>query len=195
MPGIFDRHFERALSLLNLELIEVDSPLTVLSLGCGSSRETPSLLKQLCEKRTSTHFVGVDIRDHELSKAEDLLNSYRQENSLSLTHEFICTSAARLDALKQLPRKFDVVLFRHQNYWHDAALWSRMFEGALERLGPKGTILITSYFDQEHFLALNAISRLGGIVTQNIRNPDSQGLVTPGKSIDRWVAKIRLNNK
>jgi uncharacterized lipoprotein len=53
-------------------------------------------------------------------------------------------------------------------------------------------LVITSYFDVEHRLALRALESLGMEVVSNKRNKASRALSdAPGKSVDRWVAVLR----
>jgi hypothetical protein len=53
-------------------------------------------------------------------------------------------------------------------------------------------LVITSYFDHEHKLALDALKALGLEVVSNKRNRASRELKdAPGKSVDRWVAVLR----
>ena len=68
---------------------------------------------------------------------------------------------------------------------------SAVYDQALEKLDPEGRLVITSYFDEEHQLALDAIRKLGGELVVTERNEESRSLPTPGKSIDRHVAVFR----
>ena len=65
---------------------------------------------------------------------------------------------------------------------------------ALGKLDDEGRLIITSYFDKEHELALEAIQKLGGELIATERNEESRELPTPGKSIDRHVAVFRKKN-
>ena len=55
-----------------------------------------------------------------------------------------------------------------------------------------GLLVITSYFDHEHKLALAALQAMGMEVVESRRNKASRALKdAPGKSVDRWVAVLR----
>jgi hypothetical protein len=58
-------------------------------------------------------------------------------------------------------------------------------------VGEDGRLVITSYFDKEHALALDAIQKLGGELIRSEFNEETRELVTPGKSMDRHVAIFR----
>jgi hypothetical protein len=51
--------------------------------------------------------------------------------------------------------------------------------------------VITSYFDKEHQLALEALQKLGAEVVLSRRNERSRKLITPGKSVDKHIAVLR----
>jgi hypothetical protein len=67
----------------------------------------------------------------------------------------------------------------------------RIFEQSLHRLKDDGVLVLTSYFDREHELALQAFRSLGAEVVITERNAESRELGTPGKSVDRHVAVLR----
>ena len=77
---------------------------------------------------------------------------------------------------------------RHQNYWNGAKTWEEIFDQALGKVGDDGRLIITSYFDKEHELALEAIQRLGGELIRTEFNAETRKLITDGKSVDRHVA-------
>ena len=104
--------------------------------------------------------------------------------------EFIADDAINLAGYGQIPSQFNVIFIRHQNLWHDRSTWQRIYDFALSRLTDDGILVITSYFDREHFLALELIKMLGGNVLVSERNHLSRELSYPGKSIDRHVAAI-----
>ena len=104
--------------------------------------------------------------------------------------EFIADDATDLAGYGQIPAQFNVVFIRHQNLWHDRSTWQKIYEFALNCLAEDGMLIITSYFDREHILALELIKTLGGKVLVTERNNLSRELECPGKSIDRHVAAI-----
>ena len=50
---------------------------------------------------------------------------------------------------------------RHQNYWNGTPYSFKIYDQALHLLKPHGLLIITSYFDREHLLALQALQSLG----------------------------------
>jgi precorrin-6B methylase 2 len=78
---------------------------------------------------------------------------------------------------------------RHQNYWNGATTWQNIYDSALHRLSKTGILVITSYFDQEHLQALQAIQQLGASLVTTIQNPQSRPVRdAPNKSVDRHIA-------
>ncbi|MEM9283380.1 MAG: hypothetical protein AAGA96_16275, partial [Verrucomicrobiota bacterium] len=69
------------------------------------------------------------------------------------------------------------------------------YDEALTKLDDDGRLIITSYFDKEHELALEAIQRLGGELIRTEQNLESRKLPTQGKSVDRHVAIFRRKEK
>lgn len=191
---------------------------SVLAKSCrhpGSDRETFDLLNLACgycqEGSVLSAFWGrtgkrvsqfaMDLRDAEIDKAkrryaatEKLFNAAgvptikAQDGGANV--EFLAGDATKLAGFGQIPAQFDVVFIRHQNLWHDRPTWQRIYEFALSRIADDGLLVITSYFDREHVLALELIRALGGDVLVSLQNPDSRELSTEGKSIDRHVAAI-----
>jgi hypothetical protein len=84
-----------------------------------------------------------------------------------------------------------MVLLRHQNYWHGPELWKKIFEQGLAKVDEEGVIVITSYFDKEHQLALDALQKLGAEVVLTRHNDKSRKLTVPGKSVDKHIAVLR----
>ena len=81
---------------------------------------------------------------------------------------------------------------RHQNFWNGDMTWTKIYDEALHRLDENGLFVITSYFDREHKLALDAIQSLGAQLVCSERNPHSRQLGdAPNKSVDRHVAVFR----
>jgi hypothetical protein len=70
-------------------------------------------------------------------------------------------------------------------------MWTRIFAEGLHRLGEGGLLVITSYFDREHCMALRAVARAGGELLTTMRNPLSRPLPGRGKSVDRHLAVFR----
>ena len=110
----------------------------------------------------------------------------------NLPAEFLIENATKNDQHKELGDDFNVVFLRHQHFWHGQELWKKIFDQGIAKLRPDGMLVITSYFDVEHRLALRALEALGMEVVSNKRNKASRALSdAPGKSVDRWVAVLR----
>jgi hypothetical protein len=145
---------------------------------------------------------AMDLRDREIATArrryaatERLfrrLGSPAIRGGTSAT-EFVADDATRLVGYGQVPAVFDVIVIRHQNLWHDEAVWRRIFEFALDRIDEPvgGRLILTSYFDREHLRALQMLAELGGEVIVSEVNPRTRPLPFQGKSVDRHVAVLR----
>jgi SAM-dependent methyltransferase len=169
------------------------SEVSILDVACGACDEAETLSDFFRSLRSaggsppaSTLLVGTDVRERELDAAKA-----RFRSGEGRAFEFFKGDASRLDAHRELRDAFDVLFFRHQNLYHGRALWERIFEQGLSRLKDDGVLVITSYFDREHALALQAFEKLGAEVVVTERNPESRELITPGKSVDRHVAVLR----
>ncbi|MBX7210313.1 MAG: class I SAM-dependent methyltransferase [Verrucomicrobiaceae bacterium] len=158
----------------------------ILNLACGRCDEADTLVSLGREVTRGGHvrLVGADIRIREIRQA--------RENHAKLPAEFLIQDASQLHQHKELGADFDLVFLRHQNFWHGQDLWKKIFEQGRARLGKNGLLVITSYFDHEHKLALAALESMGMEVVSNKRNKASRSLNdAPGKSVDRWVAVLR----
>lgn len=156
----------------------------VLNLACGRCDEAETLVK-FAEAHApgGVTLIGADIRIREILQA--------RERHANLPAEFLLEDATKLGAHKELGRDFDMVVLRHQNFWHDPELWKKIFEQGLDKAGDDGLLVITSYFDKEHRLALDALRKLGADVVLSRRNERSRGLSSPGKSVDKHIAVLR----
>ena len=170
-----------------------DAPVSILDVACGACDEAAVLSDFFSQLKSGdgtrplpVEFVGTDVRERELDEARD---RFRSADGKSF--EFLAGDASRLSQHRALREKFDVVFFRHQNLYHGRTLWQRIFEQGLARLNDDGLLVITSYFDREHTLALKAFQKLGAEIVTTLRNPESRELSTPGKSVDRHVAVLR----
>jgi len=199
---------------LMLERIQIKSNLDpgkgkdridLLNLACGYCEEGSVLPAFWGRHGLSVKQFSVDLRDAEIDKAkrryaatESIFKSVIDpkvvnSSSESSDVEFIADNAVNLSIYGQIPSKFDVVFIRHQNLWHDRPTWQKIYDYALGSLSESGVLIITSYFDREHMLALELIKLLGGNVLVTEKNELSRELDFPGKSIDRHVAAIALN--
>jgi 2-polyprenyl-3-methyl-5-hydroxy-6-metoxy-1,4-benzoquinol methylase len=166
---------------------------SILDIACGACDEAATLTDYFHSLRSAhgsgapvTRLIGTDVREREL---DDARARFRSEGGRSF--EFFRSDASRLDDHRSLPGAFDVVFFRHQNLYHGRALWERIFDQGLAKLSDDGLLVVTSYFDREHDLALQALQKLGAEVLVTRRNPLSRELTTAGKSVDRHVAVLR----
>lgn len=162
--------------------------LDLLNLACGRADETGVLAKVLAEKSKSAHIQGLDIRAPEIGQANSRWKKKLEKGS---TADFIVHRGDRLLDLQEVGTP-DVAFLRHQNFWNDQPVWTQIFDQALERLDENGLLVITSYFDQEHELATNALEKMGAIQVGSIINPNSRELSdAPGKSVDKHLAVFR----
>jgi Methyltransferase domain len=157
----------------------------ILDLACGRCDEAETLIKVVQSETPSdkVKLIGADIRNREIRQA-------RQTHG-HLGAEFLLEDATKLGAHKEL-KDFDMVFLRHQNYWHGPELWKKIFDTGLAKLNDDGLMVITSYFDREHQLAIDALQDLGAELVLSHRNEESRALDdAPGKSVDRWVAVLK----
>lgn len=158
----------------------------ILNLACGRCDEAETLVSvgQDLASGGSVEMVGADIRIREIRQA--------REQHAHLPAKFLIEDATKIDQHKELGDDFNMVFLRHQNFWHGQELWKKIFDQGIAKLRPDGMLVITSYFDVEHKLALKALEALGMEVVSNKRNKASRSLSdAPGKSVDRWVAVLR----
>ncbi len=164
---------------------------SILDVACGGCDEARTLSDFFASLRnggpdTRTRLLGTDVRERELDEARERFRSTRERQ-----FEFLRADASKLSAHAEMEREFDVLFLRHQNLYHGRTLWRKIFDEGLARLKDDGLVVITSYFDREHELALQAFRELGVDVVHTERNEESRQLVTPGKSVDRHVAVLR----
>jgi hypothetical protein len=156
----------------------------ILNLACGQCDEAETLVNfAQSQTQGAVQLIGADIRIREILQA-------RAQHS-HLPAEFLLEDATKLHHHKELGEDFNMVLLRHQNYWHGPELWKRIFEQGLARMDENGLLVITSYFDKEHQLALEALDKLGAELITTHSNMDSRQLLTPGKSVDKHIAVFR----
>jgi len=177
------------------------SDLTLLNLACGPCREATVLSAFFAQRGQCVRHFAMDLRSPQIDKAKrrhEGIEKLFQEAGVprirprdeSSTIEFFADDATRLLGYGQIPSCFDVAFIRHQNLYHDRAIWHRIFEFALHSLEEDGVLVITSYFDREHLLALEVFRQLGGVILASERNPISRALPVEGMSMDRHVAVI-----
>ena len=166
-----------------------DRALSILDLACGPCREAETLIQSLRDVSGSSsdiRLVGADIRRAELDEAAS------RARAAGLTHtEFLAADCSKLDQALSSSENFDMAFLRHQNFWNDPAAWLKIFDHGLSRLNDDGLLVITSYFDREHALAVKALEGAGAELVVSARNDDSIDLSTHGKSVDRHLAVFR----
>ncbi len=168
------------------QMAPVTDGMRILNLACGRCDEAETLLQVGSELAAGgpVQMVGADIRIREIRQA--------RETHAHLPAEFLIEDATQIDRHKELGDDFNLVFLRHQNFWHGQELWKKIFDQGIAKLRPDGKLVITSYFDVEHKLALRALEALGMEVLSNRRNKASRALAdAPGKSVDRWVAVLQ----
>ncbi|HYF36515.1 MAG TPA: class I SAM-dependent methyltransferase [Prosthecobacter sp.] len=158
----------------------------ILNLACGRCDEAETLVSvgQELSGGNAVEMIGADIRIREIRQA--------REQHGHLPAKFLIEDATKISQHKELGDDFNLVFLRHQNFWHGQEVWKKIFDQGIAKLRPDGCLVITSYFDVEHRLALDALKALGMEVVSNQRNRASRALAdAPGKSVDRWVAVLR----
>ena len=166
--------------------LKPQSDIRILNLACGRCDEAETLIQVGSEltKGGDVEMIGPDIRIREIRQA--------RENHANLPAKFLIEDATKIDEHKEMGDDFNMVFLRHQNFWRGQELWKKIFDQGIAKLRPDGMLVITSYFDVEHRLALRALESLGMEVVSNKRNKASRALSdAPGKSVDRWVAVLK----
>lgn len=160
--------------------------LNLLNIACGRGDETGVLSKILSEKSKSAHIQGLDIRAAQIDQANSRWKSSLEKTRT--TTDFITHRGDQLDELSEIDPP-DIAFLRHQNFWNDRPVWTKIFDQALDKLSEDGHLVITSYFDKEHALATEALRSLGAVEVGSIVNPNSRLLSdAPGKSVDKHLA-------
>lgn len=160
------------------------APLAVLNLACGRADETGALAEALAPAKIA-FYLGIDLRPDAIAEASARWALPGGDIS------FRTGDASATDRMRLLP-PFDFIFIRHQNYWHEPAVWDRLLGNALQKLKPAGILACTSYFDREHELLTAALQTRGAALLANIRHTASRPLPdSPGKSVDRHLAIFR----
>ncbi len=174
--------------------LEAKDEARILDIACGECREAEVLTDFVAELKgapeSSVKLTGIDLRAREIANAQKRFGKGRgvKDGRGRREFEFLNGDATKLKGHSALGDDFDLVFLRHQNYWNDDRTWEEIFDQAIGKLGDDGRLVITSYFDKEHALALRAIQKLGGELIRTESNTESRELNTPGKSVDRHVA-------
>jgi len=178
--------------------LDTDANTRILNLACGACNEAETLtdffakLNNKDQAEQKVELLGIDVRAREIADAQRRFQSGKDEKlNIQKKYNFLTGDASKLDSHRALDEHFDVVFMRHQNFYNGERVWEEIFEQALTKLKNDGQLVITSYFDEEHHLALEAIQRLGGQLIDSQQNQESRQLPTAGKSVDRHVAVFR----
>ena len=111
------------------------SDLRILNLACGECNEAETLVSfGKSHAGGDVKIIGADIRIREILKA--------RERCANLPAEFLLEDATNLNAHKQIGEDFNMVLLRHQNFWHGPNLWKKIFMQGLEKTGNDGLLVI-----------------------------------------------------
>jgi chemotaxis methyl-accepting protein methylase len=157
----------------------------ILNMACGRCDEAETLIQVVKEgtQADNVKLVGADIRIREILQA--------RERTSKLDAEFLLQDARQLGEHSELG-EFDLVFLRHQNFWHGEEVWKEIFDTGLAKLNDDGLLVITSYFDKEHQLAIDALTKLGAELVETTENQVSRALSdAPGKSVDKHLAVFR----
>ena len=176
-----------ALLTLGLRAADWKTPMkpAVLNLACGRADESGVLLAAVAPLAADVFYLGIDLRPPEIAEAKA---RWIPAAPPGWQLDFRAGDASRTDRMKQLP-PFDFIFIRHQNYWHDPAVWEQLYRNALGALKPGGLLAITSYFDREHDLATACLLQCGALKRADLPHPHSRPLPdAPGKSVDRRLA-------
>ena len=164
------------------------SEINALNIACGRADETGVLAKIIGEKASSAHIQGLDLRASEIDYAREKWKKVLGEQTVSC--DFGVGRADRLNELKELDDP-DLVFIRHQNYWFEPKAWIKLYDQALQKLKQDGVMVITSYFDEEHEMARQVLSKLGAVEIEHRFNPNARIVKDSPKvekSVDRHIS-------
>ena len=167
--------------------VDVPEQSRLLNLACGRADESAVLADVF--GKNGIHLTGMDIRDREIGEAQERWEKHLPKHASA---EFLVQDCSKLNDHSGLSENFDIAFMRHQNFWNGDTTWCKIYDEALHRLDENGHLVITSYFDREHALALEAIQNLGAELVLTEQNCHSRNIydVPPGvqKSVDRHIA-------
>ena len=157
----------------------------VLNLACGRADETGVLLTTVAPLASDLFYLAIDLRPVEAAEGKA---RWVPAAPPGWQLDFRAGDASRTDRMRQLPA-FHLVFIRHQNYWHDPDTWLVLFRNALGCLAPGGLLVITSYFDREHELAMACLLQSGAVKLADLHHPHDRPLTdAPNKAVDRRLA-------
>lgn len=160
----------------------------ILNLACGRADETGMLIETLTAPRMSglhCDYLGIDLRYRELQEATRRW-SCGVQGSCAIHFRQANLSAASV--WQCLPRA-DVIVLRHQNFYDDPHTWDKIFQRSLNQLQADGLLILTSYFEREHQLALASLLAHGARIQWNTYHHQTRVLDEKlQKSVDRHLA-------
>lgn len=160
----------------------------ILNLACGRADETGVLLKLFGGESLGCELLGIDIRAREIQEAQQRWNKWSSKQANFLVH-----NGTKINEIAAVREKFDIAFMRHQNFWNGDTTWFKIYDQALHALKENGVLIITSYFDKEHMLAIEALTRLGAKLNLTMRNQNSEMIQRKyQKSSDRHIAIFSL---
>jgi len=178
-----------------------EAPFHIINAACGACVEALPLAAYFSGKRSGpVHLTGMDVRTSAIERAHRrweetarLLGAH--PSTTTMTSHFRSADLSKPDAWAAIPlASADLLFVRHQNLWNGLIKWTDILRMAISRLRPEGTILITSYFDQEHIMATRLLLDLGAEIVATAANPESFPLGIPGKAIDRQWARFSVSS-
>lgn len=172
---------------LSLLQIQLPSAPRILNLACGRADETGVLLGVLCAREPTGSYLGIDLRSAEIAEAT------RRWKRAGEPHSAIEFRVADASLSHHWPAsdRFDFIFIRHQNYWDAPAVWDQIFRLALAQLSDSGLLILTSYFEREHELALAALQTRRARILLNVPHVQARALgEAPGKAVDKRLAII-----
>ncbi|MGJ8675918.1 MAG: class I SAM-dependent methyltransferase [Akkermansiaceae bacterium] len=179
-------------TLSKTDIAKDPQSLQLLNLACGRADETAVLAEVFGGLAQEISITGVDIRDREIDTARERWKQLASAECVSeaeMNLEFFVQDGSKLSDVKGLSDQFDIAFMRHQNFYDGDTTWSKIYDEALHRLHDGGHLVITSYFDLEHKLALRALQNLGAELVHTERNLLSRKLLdVPHKTVDRHLA-------
>lgn len=159
----------------------------VLNIACGRADESGVLWKHFLPACGGGAYLGCDLRAPEIAEAK---KRWPCPQDRHWQVEFRVADASSAHALPGAG-SMDVIFIRHQNYWDAPQVWDLIYRNALRCLKDNGRLVITSYFEREHELALAALRSLGAVLLANLPHPAARALPdAPGKSVDRRLAVL-----
>ncbi len=164
---------------------------TVVNLACGRADETGVLWKHFFRKNQRAWYFGCDLRQAEIQEAR---GRWKSPLGVDWHIDFRVGDAANTSHLPERASTrgiADVIFIRHQNFWDAPAVWDRIFNNAKHLLRDNGRLVITSYFDREHELALASLKTNGFTLLVDVPHHAGRMLHdAPGKFVDRKIAVL-----